>query len=99
MKINQINIANLSEKIDLANKISNNKKTITTNQSSKVIGFPKDSVSFSDATKEIQKLTEKAIETPNVRQEKVEALRSKIASGEFNPSASEILDAIIKNEL
>ncbi|MFY9227566.1 MAG: flagellar biosynthesis anti-sigma factor FlgM [Blastocatellia bacterium] len=99
MKINQINIANLAEKIDLANKINNNKKTTTTDQNSKVIGFPKDSVNFSDATKEIQKLTEKVIETPNVRQEKVEDLRSKIASGEFNPSASKILDAIIKNEL
>lgn len=99
MKINQINIANLAEKIDLASKISSNKKTTTTDQSSKVIGFPKDSVNFSDATKEIQKITEKVIETPNVRQEKVEALRSKIVSGEFNPIASEILDAIIKNEL
>ncbi len=98
MRINQININNLTEKIDSTSKVSNkDKKASSPNTEPTIIAFPKNSINFPD-TKEIQKLTEKALEIPNVRQEKVEALRLQIASGIFNPSADKILDAIIKNE-
>ncbi len=99
MRINQINTNNLTEKIDSTSKVStSSKKASSTNTEPTIIAFPKDSINFSDATKEVQKLTEKALEAPDVRQEKVEALRSRIASGTFNPSADRILDAIIKND-
>lgn len=97
MKINQITTNNLAEKIDSTNKASSNNKKINSTSSEPVIIFPKDSINFSSATKEIQKLTEKAAEAPDIRQEKVENLRAKVLSGEFNPTADEILDAIIKN--
>jgi negative regulator of flagellin synthesis FlgM len=100
MRINQINTNNLNEKIESNIKVNNiSKKTVDSNaETTSIVAFPKDSINFSSVTKTAQALTEKAIKSPDIRQERVEALKSQIASGTFNPSADEILDAILKDE-
>jgi flagellar biosynthesis anti-sigma factor FlgM len=52
----------------------------------------------SERATEVRRLVERVLELPDVRQERVEALRARIASGDFNPSAEEIADAVIKDE-
>ena len=93
MKINPINIVNIAEKIDpnKSTSISNEKNLSSSSRT-------KDSVSFSSAAETVSKLAEKASQVPEVRTERVAALRQQIASGTFNPSSDEILTAIINNE-
>jgi negative regulator of flagellin synthesis FlgM len=57
-----------------------------------------DRVKVSERAANIGRLSARATELPDVRQEKVEALRERIQSGAYDPKASDIADAIIKDE-
>ena len=57
-----------------------------------------DSINVSDRAAAIGELTAKVDQLPEVRQEKVERLRSQVQAGSFRPPASEIADALIKDE-
>lgn len=57
-----------------------------------------DKLEFSDRAATVGKLVDKLSETPEMRVEKVEALRAKIAAGEYQPSGESIADAILKDE-
>lgn len=57
-----------------------------------------DKINVSDRAANVGKMIEKLNDLPDVRQEKVEALRQKIESGEYKPSAEQIADAILKDE-
>jgi negative regulator of flagellin synthesis FlgM len=57
-----------------------------------------DQVSVSERAADVGRLTARASELPDVRQEKVEQLRERIRSGSYNPSASDIAGAIFKEE-
>ena len=56
------------------------------------------SLSFSSRVSSFGKLVDTLHEMPDVRQDRVDALREKIASGEYNPSGEEIADAIFRSE-
>ena len=57
-----------------------------------------DKVSVSERAETLERLTTRTTELPDVRQEKVEAMRERLQSGSYNPSASDIADAILKEE-
>jgi negative regulator of flagellin synthesis FlgM len=57
-----------------------------------------DKVSVSERAATAERLTARANQLPDVRQEKVEALREQIQSGSYKPSASDIADAVLKDE-
>lgn len=57
-----------------------------------------DKLQFSGQATEAAKLLEKIKDLPDVRQEKVSALREQISAGEYSPSSDAIADAIIKEE-
>lgn len=57
-----------------------------------------DKLQFSGRAAEAGKLLEQLKELPDVREEKVSALRDQISSGEYQPSNEDIADAIIKDE-
>src|SRR5881275_2770905 len=57
-----------------------------------------DKVSVSERAETIERLTARATELPDVRQEKVEAMRERLQSGSYNPSANDIAGAILKDE-
>lgn len=57
-----------------------------------------DKIDVSNRAANVGKMVEKLNEMPDVRQEKVEALRQKIEAGEYKPSADAIADAILKDE-
>ncbi len=57
-----------------------------------------DKIKVSERAADIGRLTTRASGLPDVRQEKVEALRERVQSGSYNPSPGDIADAIIKEE-
>ena len=57
-----------------------------------------DKISVSERATTIENLTARVNQLPDMRQEKVEAMRERIQSGSYNPSANDIADAILKDE-
>lgn len=57
-----------------------------------------DKIELSDRAGRINELVDRIKELPDVRFDKVSALRAKIEANEFNPSSEAIADAILKNE-
>lgn len=57
-----------------------------------------DTLNVSARAAYVGKLTESAHQTPEIRQERVESLRTQIASDAYQPSAEQIADAILKSE-
>ena len=57
-----------------------------------------DKIQLSGEAAKIGKLVETIKDLPDVRQEKVDALREKIEAGEYNPSSVDIADAMLKSQ-
>lgn len=57
---------------------------------------PQDSVKLSDEAKALAALQKRLAESPEVRTEKVEALKRAIANGTYRVSAEDIADAILR---
>jgi flagellar biosynthesis anti-sigma factor FlgM len=57
-----------------------------------------DSISVSDQAAAIGELTAKVEQLPDVRQERVDQLRILVQKGDYNPPASDIADALLKDE-
>lgn len=55
-----------------------------------------DQTTFSTDAVEVKSLVAKALQLPEVRQEKVDALRQAIRNGEYEVEPSKIADALIK---
>jgi negative regulator of flagellin synthesis FlgM len=56
-----------------------------------------DSIKVSERATAISELTAKAERLPEVREERVEALRALVQAGEYRPTADEIADAMVKD--
>ncbi len=56
------------------------------------------SLNFSNGFGEFGKILDSLRELPEVRRERVDALRARISSGEYNPSGEEIANAIFESE-
>lgn len=57
-----------------------------------------DKLKLSDRAASVGKLVDQLKELPNVRLDRVEALREKIAAGEYKPDSTDIANAILKDE-
>ena len=57
-----------------------------------------DKIDFSAAAFETGRLVDQLKSLPDIRQEKVTALRQQISTGDFKPSNEDIADAILKDE-
>lgn len=57
-----------------------------------------DKIEFSSRSAEVGKLVEQLKQFPDVRQDRVDSLKQKIESGEYNPASDEIANAILKDE-
>ena len=57
-----------------------------------------DEIKVSERAAQIERMVARATEAPEIRQERVEALRALVQSGQYDPPASEIAAAIIINE-
>lgn len=56
----------------------------------------KDKVSFSEVGKDIQFAAKLAKEVPDVRQDKIEAIKERIKSGTYNVDAKEVSEKIVR---
>jgi negative regulator of flagellin synthesis FlgM len=65
-----------------------NKKIVSSN----------DKLQFSNRAEEAGKLLDQLKELPDIREEKVSALRQQILAGEYSPSSEDIAAAILKDE-
>lgn len=59
---------------------------------------PSDEVSVSERAASVQQIVDKISNIPEVRQDRVEALREQIQAGNYNPSSKDIADAILREE-
>jgi negative regulator of flagellin synthesis FlgM len=57
-----------------------------------------DKLNVSDRGAGVSRLVEKTNALPDVRRERVEALRQQVASGDYNPPAADIAAAILRDE-
>jgi flagellar biosynthesis anti-sigma factor FlgM len=57
-----------------------------------------DRTTFHSDSLSVQALTSQAMQSPAVRQDKVDALSQSVKSGEYKPNASEIAGAIIDSQ-
>jgi negative regulator of flagellin synthesis FlgM len=58
--------------------------------------LPSDSVKVSERASAIGELTAKAEALPDVRQERVNQLRARVESGDYQPTSDQIADALLK---
>lgn len=85
-------------------RVNRNMDASRTEKGEKVVGTPNvaesepDKISVSERAATAERLAARVNQSPDVRQEKVEALRERIQSGSYKPSASDIADAILKDE-
>lgn len=57
-----------------------------------------DRLQFSDRAAEVGKLVDEIKTLPDVRQDRVDELREKIRTGEFQPAGKDIAEALIRDE-
>ena len=74
-----------------AKQVSNGSLTSTQATTDDRISFHSDSLS-------VQSLTSQALNTPSVRQDKVDALRQSVTSGAYQPDATSTAGAMIEHE-
>ena len=85
-------------RIDAFNKISQLYQQSSTKLVEKASTVSKkDRVEISQLGKDIQVAKQAVAQAPEIRQDKVDALKQSIASGNYNISAEEIADKMINN--
>jgi flagellar biosynthesis anti-sigma factor FlgM len=57
-----------------------------------------DQVNLSDRGATIRKLIDQSAQLPDVRQDRIDSLKGQIESGSYKPSATDIAEAIIKDQ-
>lgn len=63
-----------------------------------IVSRPADHISVSPAAVEVGRMVARAKGMDDVRHDRVQALRDLVDSGRYEPSASEIADAILRHE-
>ena len=59
---------------------------------------PEDRISIHSDSLSVQSLTSQALNSPSIRQDKVDALRQSVTSGTYKPEASKTADAMIEHD-
>ena len=77
----------------------NQKVTPTAAHINKNEPLPGERVELSEKASDLNKIRELVLRTPDIREEKVELLREKIASGSYNVSSQEIADKMLREYL
>ncbi len=96
MKINKLDEFDKIGKIRRSDVKATGKDKIAAGETK--INFGEDKLEFSNRAAKVGSLVDQIKNLPDVRQERIDALRGKIAAGEFNPSSDEIAGAILKDE-
>jgi len=73
-------------------------KRVTSGGLSSAHSVTQDTTTFHSDTHSVQSLTSQAMNSPEVRQGKVDALRQSVNSGEYHVDASKTADAIVTSK-
>lgn len=71
----------------------------TTSQSPSDLGIGEDQTQLSGTYTQSEALTGQALELPELRQEKVAALRQSVQAGEYRPAAEQVANALLSHVL
>lgn len=73
-------------------------KQISNSGSASVQGATQDRTTLQTGSHSVQALTSQALNSPEIRQDKVDALRQSVSSGNYHADATETAGAIIDSE-
>ena len=77
---------------------SGNSKTVSSSSVSETVGSTEDRTTLHTDTQSVQTLTSQAMQFPEVRQDKVEALSQAVSSGQYQADASSTADGILSSQ-
>ena len=96
IKINKTNDSQSINRVQQSDIKRAGKNSGQTIENKSVTG--EDKINFSNTAVEAGNLVDQLKNLPDIREEKVAALRQQISTGEFKPSNEDIADAILKDE-
>lgn len=73
-----------------------NTKKVNKAYSSSSVPTSKDTLAISDFAKELQIAKQAVLNTPDVRQDKVDEIKKQMEAGNYNVSASQLADKLLK---
>jgi flagellar biosynthesis anti-sigma factor FlgM len=88
-----------AEALSGSGRSGNRSATSTDNRASAGSALGKDQAQLSDMHLQIQGLTAQALQLPEVRQEKVNALRQVVENGRYKPSSNQVAEALFDHML
>ena len=78
--------------------IDRSPKQVSTGNLAATQSVTQDRTTFSSDTQSVQALTTQAMKSPEIRQDKVDALSQSVNSGEYKPDATKTAGAIMAHE-
>ena len=78
-------------------QVDQSPKQISNSGSASVQGATQDRTTLQTGSHSVQALTSQALNSPEIRQDKVDALQQSVSSGQYQVSAKAIASAIIDN--
>ena len=82
----------------IQNRVKSGEKITTSNTQGKVSSSSStEQVAISSKAKDIQQATKAVNDTPDIRVEKVERIKEKIANGNYHVSSDELAEKVLKN--
>jgi flagellar biosynthesis anti-sigma factor FlgM len=73
-------------------------KQVSTGSPTSTQAAPEDRISIHSDSLSVHSLTSQALNTPSIRQDKVDALRQSVTSGAYQPDANSTAGAIIEHD-
>jgi flagellar biosynthesis anti-sigma factor FlgM len=78
--------------------VNGNGKKVSSASSAGTVGSTEDRTTFHTDTQSVQALTSQAMQYPEVRQEKVDALAQAVSRGQYQADAAQTVDGIISSQ-
>lgn len=85
----------ITNQMNIQNVLSSYGKTVKKTQAPEKVNLGSDKVEISNAAREIQVARKALSEVPEVRTEKLDEIKNLMASGNYKPSAEDIVDKIL----
>lgn len=85
----------ITNQMNIQNVLSSYGKTVKRTETPEKVTLGSDKVEISSAAREIQVARKALSEVPDVRAEKLEEIKNLMASGNYKPSAEDIVDKIL----
>ncbi|MDN5352590.1 MAG: negative regulator of flagellin synthesis FlgM [Clostridiales bacterium] len=85
----------ITNQLNVQSVLNRYNKNVKKTESSEQLGLASDTVEISDQARAIQVAKKALSEIPDVRSEKVESVKSALQSGQYKPSAEEVVNKLL----